>query len=402
MKIDNIGTKRMIYKIISVFISIILWLFITYTEDSQIDFTVNAIDIRLTGESTLNEQGLMVINKSTIPNAAVRVRGKRRDIISVMGNIGAYVDLSGIGNEGTYTLTPTFDIPSNAVYISQRKTIGVEVDIAKIESKTIDVEVVQKNAEMNKSHIIESVPNKQKVVIKGEHNDIESIDHASVYIDVGSCSQGESVTGTLIYENAENSEVICINDLFCEINEIAVENKVYNKHEIPLKIAIPSEFNKKYAVQLLEKSADSVEVGIKNEDGLRVSEISNLPFSGELEVGTKEYEFTLDVPDSLYIPKDRQKVWVKLEVYEKNERLVTLPIRIENTKGRGYELAKNEISVWVSGPDEKLTSEYVNATLNLDKYEPGDYEQLVTVEITTEEKDIYIGDDKVDIKAKIK
>ena len=66
MKIDNIGTKRMIYKIISVFISIILWLFITYTEDSQIDFTVNAIDIRLTGESTLNEQGLMVINKSTI------------------------------------------------------------------------------------------------------------------------------------------------------------------------------------------------------------------------------------------------------------------------------------------------------------------------------------------------
>ena len=81
---------------------------------------------------------------------------------------------------------------------------------------------------------------------------------------------------------------------------------------------------------------------------------------------------------------------------------MTLPIRIENTKGRGYELAKNEISVWVSGPDEKLTSEYVNATLNLDKYEPGDYEQLVTVEITTEEKDIYIGDDKVDIKAKIK
>ena len=243
MKIDNSGMRRMILKIISVFISIVLWLFITYTEDSQMDVTVNSIDVQLTGESYLNEQGFMVVNKSSIPTAAVTVRGKRGDIISVMDSIGAYVDVSGITNEGSYKLRPSFDIPSNAVYISQRKTLNVEVDIEKIENKTVDVRVVQKNSDMNKSYMVESIPTKETVVIRGAHDDIASIDHAAVYIDAAEISQDESVTGTLIYENSENSEVICINELFTEANEMTVLNKVYEKYEIPVNIVISSEVN---------------------------------------------------------------------------------------------------------------------------------------------------------------
>jgi|GEM_PF-3350392 len=402
MKIDNSGMRRMILKIISVFISIVLWLFITYTEDSQMDVTVNSIDVQLTGEIYLNEQGFMVVNKSSIPTAAVTVRGKRGDIISVMDSIGAYVDVSGITNEGSYKLRPSFDIPSNAVYISQRKTLNVEVDIEKIENKTVDVRVVQKNSDMNKSYMVESIPTKETVVIRGAHDDIASIDHASVYIDAAEISQDESVTGTLIYENSEKSEVICINELFTEANEMTVLNKVYEKHEIPVNIVISSEVNKKYSAEVLEQSANTVQVGIKNDEGRKIGSVTNLPFEGELEVGTKDYEFILDVPDGLYIPEDKRTITVKLEVFERTEKLVTVPVRVQNTKNRGYELSKNEISVWLSGPEEKLKSEYITATLNLDEYESSEEEQLVSVTVATDEKDISIGGGAVQLKAKIR
>lgn len=402
MKIDNSGMRRMILKIISVFISIVLWLFITYTEDSQMDVTVNSIDVQLTGESYLNEQGFMVVNKSSIPTAAVTVRGKRGDIISVMDSIGAYVDVSGITNEGSYKLRPSFDIPSNAVYISQRKTLNVEVDIEKIENKTVDVKVVQKNSDMNKSYMVESIPTKETVVIRGAHDDIASIDHASVYIDAAKISQDESVTGTLIYENSENSEVICINELFTEANEMTVLNKVYEKHEIPVNIVISSEVNKKYSAEVLEQSADTVQVGIKNDEGRKIGSVTNLPFEGELEVGTKDYEFILDVPDGLYIPEDKRIITVRLEVFERTEKLVTVPVKVQNSKNRSYELSKNEISVWLSGPEEKLKSEYITATLNLDEYESSEEEQLVSVTVATDEKDISIGGGAVQLKAKIR
>ena len=402
MKIDNSGMRRMILKIISVFISIVLWLFITYTEDSQMDVTVNSIDVQLTGESYLNEQGFMVVNKSSIPTAAVTVRGKRGDIISVMDSIGAYVDVSGITNEGSYKLRPSFDIPSNAVYISQRKTLNVEVDIEKIENKTVDVKVVQKNSDMNKSYMVESIPTKETVVIRGAHDDIASIDHAAVYIDAAEISQDESVTGTLIYENSENSEVICINELFTEANEMTVLNKVYEKYEIPVNIVISSEVNKKYSAEVLEQSANTVQVGIKNDEGRKIGYVTNLPFEGELEVGTKDYEFILDVPDGLYIPEDKRIITVRLEVFERTEKLVTVPVKVQNSKNRSYELSKNEISVWLSGPEEKLKSEYITATLNLDEYESSEEEQLVSVTVATDEKDISIGGGAVQLKAKIR
>ena len=401
MNKNNNVSKKTILKIISVFIAVVLWLIITYTEDSQMDFTVNSIDIRVNGESELNERGLMVINKLAIPKASVRIRGKRGDIIEVMDNISASVDVSAITGEGTAKLVPSFDIPSNAVYISNRKTNAVDIDIAKMEEKTIDVRVVQNNESMNEKYMVESIPEKKSVVIKGEKKDIESIDHAAVYVDVGAVTKNGTTTETLIYENSENSEIICANDLFCEIEQITISNKVYEKNTIPIKIEIPYEVSKRYSVDIVEQEIEAVEVGIVDDVGKMVSEIKNLPFGKIPEEGTHEYEIELEVPDGLYIPKDKQKIKVKLEVYEKKEMLLTIPVKVENTQNRNYEISKHEVSVWVSGPEEKLKSENVTAIINLDKYPTTDAKQVIEVELGTKEKDLSIENKKIQIEATI-
>ena len=402
MKIEDNSKKRLILKMVSVFVAVIIWIFITYTDDSQIDVTINSVDVQLTGESYLNDHGYMIVNRASIPKAAVTVRGKRSDIIGVMDSITASIDVSGISDAGEFKLKPSFDIPSNAVYISKRKTTSVEVDVEKIEEKTIDVRVVQNNSEENEPYIIESIPDKKNIKIKGEKKDIESIDHAAVYVDVKNITEDNNVTETVIFESSDGSEVICVNRLFCDVQKMSVANKVYEKRELPVKITIPFDVNKKYSAEVLKQSVDKIQVGIKTDAGKNVTEIENVPFSGELEIGTKEYDFTLDIPDGIYIPEDKRNVKAELEVFEKSEKLVTVPVTVHNSKGRAYELSKQEVGIWVSGPEEKLDGSRFKAELNLDNYEPSENEQNVTVDISTNEKDVDFDTKSVQIKAMIK
>lgn len=402
MKLEDNSRKRLILKIVSVFVAVIIWIFITYTDDSQIDVTINSIDVQLTGESYLNDHGYMVINRTSIPKASVTVRGKRSDIIGVMDSITASVDVSGVSDSGEFKLKPTFDIPSNAVYISKRKTTSIEVDIEKIEEKTIDVRVVQNNSEQNDSYIIESVPDKKSIKIRGEKKDIDSIDHAAVYVDVKDITEDNSVTGTLIFESGDGSEIICANKLFYDSEKMQVKNKAYEKRELPINITVPFDLNKKYSAELIKQEVDKVWVGIKDESGKSVSEITNEPYSGELEVGTKEYEFYLDAPDGIYLPEDKRRVKAELEVFEKTEKLVTIPVTVHNSKNRVYELSKQEVGIWVSGPEEKLQSNYFKAELNLDSYDPSEEEQNVTVRITSDERDVGFETKEVQIRALIK
>ena len=402
MKIEDNGKKRLILKIVSVFVAVIIWIFITYTDDSQIDVTINSIDVQLTGESYLNDRGYMVVDRASIPKASVTVRGKRSDIIDVMDSITASVDVSGVSDSGEFKLKPSFDIPSNAVYIAKRKTTSIEVDIEKIEEKTVEVRVVQNNSENNGSYIIESVPDKKSIKIRGERKDLDSIDHAAVYVDAGNITQDSSASETVVLESADGSEVICVNKLFYDTGKMPVENKVYEKREIPVKITVRLDADKKYSAEVLKQSVDKVQAGIKSEAGENVTEIENMPYSGDLEVGTKEYEFELDIPDGIYIPEDQRRVKAELEVFEKSEKLVTVPVTVHNSKGRTYVLSKKEVGVWASGPEEKLDANYFKAELNLDDYEPSESEQTVTVSISAKEKDTVFETKSVQIRALIK
>ena len=54
MRDTSVGNKKTILKIVSVFIAVILWLFITYTEDKQIDVTINSVDVKNYAASLVN------------------------------------------------------------------------------------------------------------------------------------------------------------------------------------------------------------------------------------------------------------------------------------------------------------------------------------------------------------
>lgn len=401
MRDTSVGNKKTILKIVSVFIAVILWLFITYTEDKQIDVTINSVDVKIADENPLNENGLMIINKASIPKASVVIRGKRGDIIGVMDNISASVDVSHILDEGEYNLKPNFEIPSNAVYIAKQKTMAVPVEVAKVFEKNVDVKVMQKNQDKNATYIVESIPVKNSITVRGAREDIESIHHAAVYVDVSEVSDNGVKNYSLVFENEENSELLIANDVFVQTYEVEIFNYIYEKQTIPVDITLVSSKNKNYSLKLAAQSVEKIDVGIKTEDGKKVTSIKTLPLTEELKLGTNECEVLLDVPKGIYIEESKKTVKVKLEVYEKTERLISVPVKVKNPTNKSYELLEKQVDVRISGPEQKLKSDYITAVLDISSLVASDEEQTVTLDISSSDEDVEIKSTWVQAKIKI-
>lgn len=317
MKKMNDRNKRLATKLISLFAAIIIWVFVTYTENPQIDTAINDIPLQLSGEVQLEKNELMLLNKTSLTKGSLNIRGKRRDLMSVMGNITATLDLSGITSPGTYAIKPSYDIPSNAVYITKRNTNEVEIEVGKIAYKTLDVKTVSINAEKNKSFVVESVPEIKSVTIGGAYDDIKSIQAASLHIDVSSMLSDNTNAYKIVYENEDGAEVLPINTIFSDIDEINVTNYVYDKKTLEVKLDVPSHISNKYSFKILSQSLKSVDAGIIDENGEKVTSLSPSAYSfNNIKPGIDKYIIPLEIPRGIFVPEEKRAVEVEMEVSE--------------------------------------------------------------------------------------
>ena len=392
MKQEN-GSKKRISKVISVLIAILVWIFVIYSENPSLDVKLSAIDVQLVNEAALLNKNLMVVDKNSISDASIVIRGKRQDLISVMGNISASIDLSQISEAGVYRLQPVFDIPSNAVYISKRNTRYIEITVEKKKKKSIPITINQKNADKNKSFIVESIPENSTITVKGTYEDIQSIDHASISIDASSMTQTNSERYSYALEDENNSEILPLNEIISD-ETILVKNNKKKKISLDVVLSIPSDIDNKYTVELISQDVDKVDVGIKSEEGRAVQSITNSNEFNDITPGTNKYELKLIQPDGIYLPAESQYITVELEVFEKEEKTLEVPLNVKNSENKTYTLQNNTVQVSISGPKEKLTSDNISAELDLDAVS-GTGEQTVSVKPSTSEKDITIEDTEV-------
>ena len=294
-----------------------------------------------------------------------------------------------------------FDIPSNAVYISKRITNRIEVNVANIEKKTVDVRVIHKNSEKNKSFIVESIPEITSIDVKGYIDDINKIEYASVYVDVATMLSDNETSYPVVFENKDGAAITFENTLYCDISEINVQNEVYDKVELPVAIEIPSLVNNKYTVNLLEQSVNKVYAGIKTEKGRKITSLTNVRDFSDITPETTDYAVALDVPDSLYVPEERQKINVVVEVFELIEKTLAIPITVLNADGYAYDLSSQYIYVNTSGPEEKLIEDNLTAVLDFRKLNLSDGTHRYKVDVTAKDDDISIISDSLYIEVTI-
>ena len=318
---DKRNRQKMFIKIFSVFAAIVLWLFVSYTEDDLMDVNIKSIEVQYIGERELMSKGLMVIDKQSVPNASVKIRGRRSDLISVMGGVSARVDLSKIDAEGTHDVSPVFDIPSSAVYISKKNTQSIKLNVAKIAEKTVDVVVVQENNSKNKTFLVESVAEVQEMKIFGEKNDIENVDCAYLYVDVSAVLEAEELMVKPVFETSDRKMVAFQNDVSTQMSEIKVNNNIYHKKTVDVNVELPKMDSHKYSVSMVSQNFDKIEVGVTDADQDFDEITVDFDDVEVIEQGKQKYLLELEVPNGIYLPENNRFIEVEIDVEKYLERI---------------------------------------------------------------------------------
>ena len=190
--------RRFVSKIAAAVLGLIVWVIIINVEDANFSTRVNDIPIQVSGEIVLESNDLVVSNKGELGKASIRARGKRSDIINSMDNIYATADVSRITEPGEYNIKVSYDVSSNAIYITEQKTKSVKVIVEKMQRKEVDIVAVQSGTAEDSGKIVESAPVIRKAEVRGTANDLAKVKYAAVFVDIDGLIVDSETTGSIV------------------------------------------------------------------------------------------------------------------------------------------------------------------------------------------------------------
>ena len=130
--------------VFAILVSLALWLYIAYAENSDVTQPYNNIDIDFTGEDVVAERNLTVTNIDT-DTVSLKIRGKRNAISKLSKNaIAVTADMSVITNSGVFQVPYTVNFEglsynSNNLYIEEASVDYITVTVSKMTDVVIPV-----------------------------------------------------------------------------------------------------------------------------------------------------------------------------------------------------------------------------------------------------------------------
>lgn len=218
--IKKFFVKDSVLKIVSVLIAILVWLYVIYVEDPEIEITVDDVPVSYSAGALSDDLILISYDQKTVD---VKVRGNRSDVMKVSGDdISAMIDLSSLSESGDYTgvkidaSTPKKGI--DVVGISENKT---DLVIDYVISKQFDV-ATEFEGSMPEGFVITDSPSLsvQSVRVRGAKAYVNAIKGAYVKINC----DGLSENGTIeckIYLKDSRGDVIGKNHAAADYIELS-------------------------------------------------------------------------------------------------------------------------------------------------------------------------------------
>ena len=389
MNLKNIE-KNSIMKLGSIILGIIIWVLVIYTENSNFETNINGIDIQVSGENTLISNNLVVINKEEIKDGAVKIRGKRSDIIESMGNVSANIDVSSITSPGTYDAKINYSVNSGALYITKRKKPTVSVEVERTKLKEFDVEIIQNDELADEKIIVESVSELDKVSIEGAKTDIEKIKHAVLFVDVENMTEDNVSEYQVVFTDEQFREVEFENKVYKHDEYVKVTNKIYQKAVLPVEIEFNEDKNK-YVIETEWISEKNVVVGLG--EG---TDVKSLKVKIDEKLGSEAKEYTAKLQDltGIYMP-DEQDVKVKARALPIVSREVTVPVEVIFDDNQKY-IVDEKIKLKAKGAEEYINEKNIKAKVNIKGLTPGVHN--VKVEIVTEKDGLTVSEKNIRVE----
>lgn len=380
---------KLLLQISSILIAIIMWFIIVYTENPTQDVTMNDIKIQYVGESGLQDAGLILLDKINLPGGAITVRGSRSDLMRALKETTASVDLTHITSAGQYNLPVEYSLPSSDLDIIKRKIPSISITVADMETKDVPVKIIQIGGEKNKDRIVESVPEKETMTIRGAKEDLDRINCAIVSVDITTVLPDAEQKYSYILADDTQNAVQTDNEILTEDEVISVVNHVHTRKTLPVEVTFPTSLTEKFSIHIQSLSQESIDVGIL--EGAQAPETLTVEFTDSVEEGKDTYQITLTAPEGIYIPKENLSLEMKAEVKKKTIDSFDVTVQAKDADGIQYEISPQTVSVRARGPKDKLIAENVSATVSLEGLSQG--EHWVAVKLKSKDMDVDVLND---------
>lgn len=209
---SKIWDNRILWAVISIIGSILLWVYVTNTEGDQIQDTFSGVPVVFSGSDTIRDRDGLVIMNPSVNTVSVTLKGTRRDISSLSAdNITAYVDVSKITSAGRNTSNLSISFPSgiNAsnIQVVSTSPSSVSFNVDRTSSKTLDI-IGEFNGSVAEGFAAGDISfNPETVIISGPENELAEVAYAKVSIDRENVDKTLSFESTYILVDSEGEEV---------------------------------------------------------------------------------------------------------------------------------------------------------------------------------------------------
>ncbi len=199
--INRIADSRLFWAIISVIVSLILWMYVTASQGEDFSETFQGVKVEFQGEGALREGRGLIITEVDTTSVTVVLSGSRREISKLRsGSLSAVIDLSSINSSGvnrfSYTIKYPEGIDSRSITPVSLSPSVITFTVDKLNSKTVEVRGIFEGS-VAEGYVAEAMEfNPATVKISGPVKSLEKVDHALVVVE------RTDVDKTLIFDSS--------------------------------------------------------------------------------------------------------------------------------------------------------------------------------------------------------
>ncbi len=187
--------KRHMPRILCVLAAIILWLFVTYTEDPEMELWLRDIPLSHIHTETLSQNNLTITEREYPETMDVKVRGRRSALLSVqIENLQTSVDYTSINKAGDYTLPIDVRVIGHDLRVVKQSVDAIRLTADSIVTVEKNIRITSSGAET--LGIREFTASPASVRITGAKSLLENL-QATIHVDLQDKNAESSYNVTL-------------------------------------------------------------------------------------------------------------------------------------------------------------------------------------------------------------
>lgn len=201
--------KDWVIKVISVLVSIIIWIYVVYFQNPQYETWIKGVPVTRSNMSTDFSSGKLKILESNSDTVNIKVKGTRRTVAKLNNeNIKVTADMISVTKDGSYTLGTNVVFPVSGITIVQKEPYNYEIAVDKVATSKLKIEV-KKTGTLKSGYEIDTESiTPETVSITAPQSILNTVSKAAVTVDISGKSSDIKGNYLIEFYNASGEKIV--------------------------------------------------------------------------------------------------------------------------------------------------------------------------------------------------